>query len=80
MYSDKQNVVVLGGGAAGFDIVRKLSAKLDPTRHNLILVNNRTFHVWLPALVRAIVSHHGHLEDLDNGALIPYGKHIGINT
>jgi apoptosis-inducing factor 2 len=71
--SAKSNVVIVGGGLSGTAIARKLSDKLDPTTHQLVLVTPRPFSVWLPALVRAVVTDDGGLSSLEHGAFVPYG-------
>ena len=67
----RKNVVVVGGGAAGSTIARILSAALDPSKHNLILINNRPFAIHPLSGARLTVSDHDHLE---NTALFPYDK------
>ncbi|PCH40529.1 FAD/NAD(P)-binding domain-containing protein [Wolfiporia cocos MD-104 SS10] len=68
---DKQNVVVVGGGFVGSLLARALSAKLDPARYTLILINERPYMIQLIAGARMIVSDTDRLEDT---ALIPYDK------
>jgi apoptosis-inducing factor 2 len=74
----KRNVVVIGGGAAGTDVARELSTKLDASKYDLVLVTPRPFSVWLPALVRAVVTSDGNLESLEKGALVPYGMCVCV--
>jgi NADH dehydrogenase FAD-containing subunit len=71
MVQSKKNVVVVGGGFAGSAIARSLSAKLDPSKHSLTLVNNRPFAIHNLGGARMTVSDHDRLEDI---ALIPYDK------
>lgn len=66
---DKKNVVVVGGGVAGNTIARALSAKLDPSKYNLILITSRPFAIHIIAGARITVSSEDHLE---NTAFIPY--------
>lgn len=66
---NKKNIVIVGGGFAGSEIARNLSAKLDPSQYNLILINNRPFYIHSLAGARLVVSDQDHLE---NTALIPY--------
>jgi len=68
---DKKNVVVVGGGAAGIPIARGLSAKLDASKYNLILVNPRTYSIHMLAGARLTTSDVDHLEDT---AFIPYDQ------
>ncbi|THH10955.1 hypothetical protein EW145_g972 [Phellinidium pouzarii] len=63
-----QNIVIVGGGAAGATVARDLSAKL-PNGYNLILVTVRECHVHMPALLRLAVSPEDKLEQT---ALISY--------
>ncbi|KAG2004408.1 hypothetical protein CC2G_002967 [Coprinopsis cinerea AmutBmut pab1-1] len=69
MTTEIQNVVVVGGGAAGTMICRKLSTKLDPRRHKLILVTARPYYTHLPPCIRMVVTPQGALE---NQVHIPY--------
>ncbi|KAJ7216241.1 hypothetical protein C8J57DRAFT_1149682 [Mycena rebaudengoi] len=76
---DRKSVVVVGGGAAGVNIARPLSAELDAAQYNLVLVNPLPYRVLLPATLRMTVS------DVDNLAtttLVPYDKifHGGKGT
>ena len=54
--AEKKNVVVVGGGYGGTLVARELSQKLDKSRFNLILINDRPFYSHLPALARIAVS------------------------
>jgi len=69
----RQNVVVVGGGAGGATITNKLSAQLDPTKYNLILITPRPFHVYLPGGIRTVVTSEGSLE---KRIFIPYDKNF----
>lgn len=69
--NSRKNVVVVGGGFAGSEIARSLSAKLDPSQYNLILINNRPFSIHSLSAARLTVSDQDHLEDV---SLIPYDK------
>lgn len=68
---DQKNVVVVGGGWAGVQITRALSAKLDASKYNLILVNARPFHIHMLAGARLTTTDAGNLEDI---AFMPYDK------
>ena len=52
----RQNVLVVGGGVSGVTIARGLSKKLDHSKYNLILIEPRPRHIWLPATVRMVVT------------------------
>jgi apoptosis-inducing factor 2 len=66
-----QNIVIVGGGAAGVAISRDLALKLSktPSQYNLILVTTREAYAHLPAMLRMVVSREDKLEE---SALIPY--------
>lgn len=66
---EKTQVVVVGGGAAGLAIVRRLGAKLDMAKHNLVLVTATPYYTHLPACIRMVVTSAGSLED---SAFVPY--------
>ena len=67
----KQNIVIVGGGGAGNTIAKALSAKLDASRYQLIVINPRPFELFYPALIRTVVTAEGRVED---GALNPISK------
>ena len=46
----KTQIVVVGGGAAGLELVRKLGARFGRKRHDIILVEKNPTHVWKPLL------------------------------
>jgi NADH dehydrogenase len=46
----KTQIVVVGGGAAGLELVRKLGARYGRKRHDIILVEKNSTHVWKPLL------------------------------
>ncbi|KAF9778269.1 hypothetical protein BJ322DRAFT_1094226 [Thelephora terrestris] len=54
--TQKDNVVVVGGGISGVTVAQGLSKKLDHRKFNLILIEPRPFHVWLPAAARMVVT------------------------
>jgi len=51
-----ENVVVVGGGISGVTVAQELSKKLDHGKFNLILIEPRPHHVWLPATARMVVT------------------------
>jgi apoptosis-inducing factor 2 len=69
--SKRQNIVVVGGGGAGAFVIRNLSAKLDPSKYNLILITPRPYFLHLIAAIRMVVTSEGKLEDR---AAIPLDK------
>ena len=52
----KENVVVVGGGISGVTVAQGLSKKLDHNKYNLILIEPRPHHIWLPATLRMVVT------------------------
>ncbi|KAF8156792.1 FAD/NAD(P)-binding domain-containing protein [Crassisporium funariophilum] len=66
----KSTIVVVGGGGAGATVVRRLSKKLDPQRHNLVLITSRNRFAYLPASLRLLVSRDTPIETV----FMPYDK------
>ena len=54
--AQKQNVVIVGGGVSGITVAQGLSKKLDHDKFNLVLIEPRPHHVWLPATARMAVT------------------------
>ncbi|MFQ3665581.1 MAG: NAD(P)/FAD-dependent oxidoreductase [Sphingomonadaceae bacterium] len=50
MPNRKVQIVVVGGGAGGLELVRRLGAKYGRKRHDIILVEKNRTHVWKPLL------------------------------
>jgi NADH dehydrogenase len=46
----KTQIVVVGGGAGGLELVRKLGAKYGRKKHDIILVDKNLSHIWKPLL------------------------------
>ncbi|EAQ29603.1 NADH dehydrogenase [Erythrobacter sp. NAP1] len=46
----KTQIVIVGGGAGGLELVRKLGAKYGRKRHDIILVDQNLSHIWKPLL------------------------------
>ena len=46
----KTQIVVVGGGAGGLELVTKLGAKYGRKRHDIILVERNRTHIWKPLL------------------------------
>jgi NADH dehydrogenase len=46
----KTQIVVVGGGAGGLELVRRLGAKYGRARHDIILVDKNLSHIWKPLL------------------------------
>ncbi|KAM6495084.1 hypothetical protein JOM56_009707 [Amanita muscaria] len=77
--NDKKNIVIVGGGGGGANTARLLSAKLDSSRYNLILINPRPYFIAWPATLRAAVSD---IDNLDEKIFVPLDKvfHNGNGT
>jgi len=52
----KQNVIVVGGGISGVTVAKGLSKKLDHSKFNLIVIEPRPHHIWLPSVARMVVT------------------------
>jgi NADH dehydrogenase len=48
--SRKTQIVVVGGGAGGLELVRRLGAKYGRKAHDIILVDKNLTHIWKPLL------------------------------
>ncbi len=46
----KTQIVVVGGGAGGLELVRRLGRKFGRKRHDIILVERNRTHIWKPLL------------------------------
>ena len=46
----KTQIVVVGGGAGGLELVRRLGAKYGRKNHDIILVEKNRTHIWKPLL------------------------------
>jgi NADH dehydrogenase len=46
----KTQIVVVGGGAGGLELVRRLGAHYGRVRHDIILVEKNRTHIWKPLL------------------------------
>src|SRR6187549_3819992 len=46
----KTQIVVVGGGAGGLELVRRLGARFGRKRHDIILVDRNRTHIWKPLL------------------------------
>ena len=60
---DRQNIVIVGAGGGGAVTVRTLSAKLDASRYNIVLINPRPYYIPLPLMPRVVVSNVDNVED-----------------
>jgi NADH dehydrogenase len=46
----KTQIVIVGGGAAGLELARKLGRKYGRRNHDIILIDRNSTHVWKPLL------------------------------
>jgi len=46
----KTQIVIVGGGAGGLELARRLGAKYGRKRHDIILVEKSRTHIWKPLL------------------------------
>ncbi|WP_298397014.1 NAD(P)/FAD-dependent oxidoreductase [Sphingobium sp.] len=46
----KIQIVIVGGGAAGLELARKLGAHYGRKRHDIILIDRNRTHIWKPLL------------------------------
>jgi NADH:ubiquinone reductase (H+-translocating) len=46
----KTQIVVVGGGAGGLELVRKLGSRYGRKRHDIILIDRNLTHIWKPLL------------------------------
>ncbi len=46
----KTQIVVVGGGAGGLELVRRLGARYGRRQHDIILVERNATHIWKPLL------------------------------
>lgn len=50
MAGKKRQIVVVGGGAGGLGLVRRLAARYGNRDHDIILVDRNVSHIWKPLL------------------------------
>ncbi len=48
--NQKTQIVVVGGGAGGLELVRKLGSRYGRKRHDIILIDRNLTHIWKPLL------------------------------
>ncbi|KAH8073804.1 hypothetical protein BXZ70DRAFT_747330 [Cristinia sonorae] len=66
--SKRSNILIVGGGGYGAALARDLSAKLGPSKYNLVLVSSRPYYLNYAAAVRFTITAADSLEDT---ALMP---------
>ena len=73
----KQNVVIVGGGLAGTVLAKELSAKLDHSKYNLVVVEARPYLVWMLGGARmSVTTEKGAMDDyfFNYDKFLPAGK------
>ena len=72
----KENVVVVGGGLAGTILAKELSAKLDHSKFNLVVVETRPYLVWMLGAARMTTATEGSMDDyfFKYDKFLPAGK------
>lgn len=50
MQAQKTQIVIVGGGAAGLELVTRLGARYGRRHHDIILVDENRTHIWKPLL------------------------------
>lgn len=76
---DRKNIVIVGAGGGGGPVARALSAKVDLSKYNIILINPRSYLLPLPTAPRIVVSN---VDNLQKQAFAPLDKvfHNGNGT
>lgn len=46
----KTQIVIVGGGAGGLELARRLGAKFGRERHDIVLIDRNRSHIWKPLL------------------------------
>lgn len=75
--SEKQNIVIVGGGLSGTALAKELSGKLDHSKYNLVVVETRPYLVYMIGGARMTVTTGGGAVDnylLNYDKLFPAGK------
>lgn len=71
----KIQIVIVGGGAAGLELARKLGARFGRKRHDIILLERNRTHIWKPLLHEVAT---GTLDaNLDEVGYRSHGHHWG---
>jgi NADH dehydrogenase FAD-containing subunit len=55
-FSEKENIVIVGGGLSGVSLAKELSAKLDHSKYDLIVVESRPYLVYMIGGARMAVT------------------------
>ena len=71
----KRQIVIVGGGAGGLELARRLGAKYGRQAHDIILVDRNRTHIWKPLLHEVAA---GSLDaNLDEVSYPSHGYHWG---
>ncbi|CAE6430974.1 hypothetical protein ACGC1H_001269 [Rhizoctonia solani] len=63
-----KNIVVVGSGGGGVPLVQTLQKQINPTTHQIIVIEKRDYYAHWPALIRASVTDVG---SIDERGLVP---------
>lgn len=75
--SGKQNIVIVGGGLSGTSLAKELSAKLDHSKYNLVVVETRPYLIYVVGGARMTVTTEDGAVDnylFNYDKLLPAGK------
>jgi choline dehydrogenase-like flavoprotein len=71
----RENVVIVGGGLGGTVLAKELSAKLDHSKYNLIVVEARPYLIWMLGGARLTVTNE---KDAVDDYLFNYDKFFPV--
>ncbi|KAG8742128.1 hypothetical protein FRC10_001998 [Ceratobasidium sp. 414] len=71
---DKKNIVIIGSGGGGLPLVKALQKGLNPSTHQIVVIERRDYYAHWPALIRPAVTAEGLIEER---ALVPLDRAFG---
>lgn len=74
---NRRTEVVIVGGSSGATLARALSsarAQFDPSKHNLTLISQLPYNVFMLSAARMVVTAEQNLDSTDVGGLVPLNK------
>ena len=69
----RQRVIIVGGGVTGSVLARELSSKLNQKEYELVLIEAKSYAIWLIAGARLVTGEGGD-PGLEERAFVPYDK------
>ncbi|CAE6389287.1 unnamed protein product, partial [Rhizoctonia solani] len=72
-----KNIVVVGTGGGGVPLVQALQKQINPTTHQIIVIEKRNFYAHWPSLLRASVTDEG---CIDERGLVPNDRAFDSNV